>query len=428
MAVGITGMGMCMAVNAAATAEDEVVKKTKDVGLQYMMELGLRPAKTPEQFYSMLQEKCGKEQMDAIRKYIRARGDVAESGEKCDNAAFYKLKNSSLGLSLAVSGGFDGEFIRKVCNLIASKADKYRNCARILEVGCDCGILSCFLGRTFPATQIVSIDRCGDSIAVAKELAQRLGISNVTFLQADIHDYPEEKYDAIFSIRVMHENRFLGEKEDHTLLMDTQAEMFAAATAEYAEVLSNKLVDNGLLLSIERSGLNPALYGWMLALNNHGIIAQEYERLFCQEIGEEAGFQALDMQKANSILEREKIRNQFAMCFFGDNGELTEADYGGWEASIVLQLFHGDLLDGAFAYVDGQKAGKIAVWKSAACESDILIEQHSVRADIHVLGIRDMAMLEEIMEQVSNEKRTMEREWRATLKPFNVEDGKEVEI
>lgn len=413
--------------NQNAVKREVRMKKAKDVGLQYMMELGLRPAKTIDQFYSMLRDKIGKEKAAEIEKYINERGEAEGHIEKSDDKAFYKLKNSSLDVSLAISGGFDGNFIRQTCNYIASAADKYRNCARILEVGCDCGIFSCFLGRTFPTAKIVSIDQCESSIAVAKELAQRLGVSNVTFLHADIHDCPEEKYDAIFSIRVMHEARSHDEKEDHTLLMDTQAEMYAAVTAPYAQALSNKLADNGLLLSIERCGLNPLFYGWMLALNEQGIVIQSYGQLSCQEAEEEKYFQVLDMKKENNPWTQDEIRNQFAACFFGENGELTETDFYGWEATLVLQLLHGDLIDGVFAYVNEEKVGKLALWKSAECESDILVEQYLIRK-MWDLSVRDVAMLEEAMQQISADKEFMEEIWGATLKPFKVVDGKEVEI
>lgn len=418
---------MFMAVNAAATAEDEVMKKTKDVGLQYMMELGLRPAKTSAQFYSMLQDKVGKEKAAEVESYICERADnIGPLGES-DNAAFYKLKNSSTELSLAISGGFDGVFIRQTCNYIASVADKYRNCTRILEVGCDCGILSCFLGRTFPASQIVAIDQCEDSIAVAKELAQRLGVSNVTFLHADSHDLPDEKYDAIISIRVMHENIRLGEKEDHTLLMDTQADMFAVATARYAEDLSNKLTENGWLLSIERCGINPLLYGWMLALNKQGVVARIWDQFTCEGSGDNNIFQILEMQKDGTSLTRDEIRNMFAGCFFGGNKELSEVEFSGWEASILLQLLHGDLLEGEFVYVNGQKKGKVAIWESNDCETDILIEQHIV-GQMDTLCVRDKAMLEEIKQQLAADRAFMAKEWRATFKPFKVVDGKEIEV
>jgi hypothetical protein len=403
------------------------VKKVKDVGLQYVMELGLRPAKSSDQFYSMLRDKFGKETLDAVKKYISARGGDEESEEKHDNLAFYKLKNSSAELSLFISGGFDGDFIRQTCNYIASVADKYGDCTRILEVGCDCGILSCFLGRTFPTAQIVSVDQCEESIAVAKKLAQRLGVANITFRHADIYDCAEDKYDAIFSIRVMHEARLSSVVEDHTLLMDTQADMFAAATAGYAETLSNKLTENGLLISIERCGINPLLYGWMLALNEQGFVASNYAQFTCEGPGDNNEFQVLEMQKENDSLPRENILRQFTTCFFGDKLELTEVDFYGWEASIVLQNMYGDLMDGVFAYVDGQKVGKLAIWKSASCETDILIEQY-ISGQCWILSVRDIAMLEEITQQISDNKENLRKAWRATFKPFKVVDGKEVEI
>lgn len=403
------------------------MKKEKDIGLQYMIGLGLRPAKTGHQFFSMLQEKFGKDNAEAVARFMNERYDAQNRGEGSDDSAFYKLKNSTADMSVFISGSYDGDFIRKTCNYISSKADKLRDCKHILEVGCDCGIFSCFLGRTFPASQIVAIDRCEDAITVAKELANRLGISNVTFFHADIHDFAAGKYDAIFSIRVMHENRLLGDKEDHTLLIDTQAEKFAAATAGYAEDLSNKLKDNGLLLSIERCGLNPLLYGWMQVLNEHGIVTKDYAQLCCQELGNEAFFQALDMKKDGTRFQKEDIWNQFTTCFFGVNKELTQTDFSGWEASVVLQALHGELLDGVFAYKNGEKVAKVAVWKSVGGDTDILVEKHIV-GQRNNLFVRDMAMLDEIIQQIANDKELMKKEWGATIKPFKVVDGKEIEI
>jgi hypothetical protein len=165
----------------------------------------------------------------------------------------------------------------------------------------------------------------------------------------------------------------------------------------------------------------------MLALNEQGITVQNYNQLSCLELGEENVFQVLDMQKERATLTRDEIRNQFAMCFFGDKGELEQCDFNDWEASIILQLWHGDLLDGVFAYADGQKVGKLALWKSNACESDILIEQHII-GERWSLYVRDTAMLEDAMQLLSTDKAVLKKEWGATFKPFKVVDGKEVEM
>lgn len=398
--------------------------KRNEPGLQYMQEINIRPAKNFQQLYRALADKLGKKLADEFESYFSARADRQERGDTGENDGFYSFKNRNLNTALAVSGAFDGDILRQICNLIDSVAEEYKDCKRILEVGCDCGILSCFLGRTFPDATIVSIDRCAEGVAVARELAAGLNVDNVDFLQTDVCDLKGEPFDAIISVRAMHENYNLKSREDHMLLLDVQGGQFSEALADYAAALARNLAPNGKLLSIERCGQNPALYGWLLALNDQGIEGESHWELSCQEVGEESIFQILTFKKTGVTESKEAIRTQFCMCVFGENAELQTADFSGWEASLLLQMWHGDLIEGVCAFVGEEKVAKLALWESADCKTDILVEKHVAR-QFDYLYIRDRAMLDEIKADFEADKAIMLNEWNAQLKELVFEDGEE---
>jgi SAM-dependent methyltransferase len=71
---------------------------------------------------------------------------------------------------------------------------------RVLEAGCGIGAQTVILAKNSPGALITSIDISGDSLKKAEEKAQKEGITNVTFRQADIFSLPFEpgSFDHIF--------------------------------------------------------------------------------------------------------------------------------------------------------------------------------------------------------------------------------------
>jgi ubiquinone/menaquinone biosynthesis C-methylase UbiE len=70
----------------------------------------------------------------------------------------------------------------------------------ILESGCGVGAQTVTLAKQNPDCQITSIDISPDSLAQARSLIEKEGITNVTFQQADIFDlaFPAESFDHVF--------------------------------------------------------------------------------------------------------------------------------------------------------------------------------------------------------------------------------------
>jgi SAM-dependent methyltransferase len=70
----------------------------------------------------------------------------------------------------------------------------------VLEVGCGVGAQTITLAQRSPYARFTSIDISADSLAEAKRRADRAGLTNVEFRQADIFDLPfsAESFDHVF--------------------------------------------------------------------------------------------------------------------------------------------------------------------------------------------------------------------------------------
>lgn len=77
---------------------------------------------------------------------------------------------------------------------------------RVLDMGCGPGSITLGLAQAVaPGGQAVGVDMEESQLAIAKELAERHGVSNLVLTQGDIisMDLPEERYDAVHLHRVL---------------------------------------------------------------------------------------------------------------------------------------------------------------------------------------------------------------------------------
>lgn len=76
----------------------------------------------------------------------------------------------------------------------------------ILIAGCGTGLQPCLMARQFPHSKILAIDLTAASLAYAQSQAQALGLTNITFRQADILalDRYNETFDYVSCFGVLH--------------------------------------------------------------------------------------------------------------------------------------------------------------------------------------------------------------------------------
>lgn len=96
----------------------------------------------------------------------------------------YSAKNASWELSRDITSQYAGRQYANYLSLIASLQEP-PTATRIVDIGCDNGIATCFYASQYPHAEVIGIDRCAEGIAVAKHLASILGLTNVRFIHGD---------------------------------------------------------------------------------------------------------------------------------------------------------------------------------------------------------------------------------------------------
>ena len=147
------------------------MEEKKDIGLSYLRQLDMNPPKESKllyfQFSAKYGESTGRKMLTDLYRKIR---EFEENPEYLRE--FYEMKNESLDKALLFNGGYQADNYRQVCNWIVDNHDVFGK--EILDAGCECGIMSCFLGMAFPESHITAVDRSPNAIRAAKELAERL--------------------------------------------------------------------------------------------------------------------------------------------------------------------------------------------------------------------------------------------------------------
>ncbi len=277
----------------------------------YMKEVGLKYIKTANDFIAGLAVRTDKQYAQDMAYELNSRGE----GAPVDNAHFYELKNRSLDGSVYVSAAFDGGVFRHIGNLVIDNADLFGD--SVLDLCCDCGIVTCFMARQFPEKKFVAIDINEGAIENAKELAKRLGVENAEFITADVFELDlGEKFDCVTSFRALLDAcelktqglNFLGYRPD-------REETYKNAFLDFAKTVAKHLKENGNVISVERYTAEYGWLGWMQALSECGINmdAAKCEQMQAQDISGTkdysvtfAGFNKTDapLDTFNDVLSR----------------------------------------------------------------------------------------------------------------------------
>lgn len=302
-----------------------------DVGLKYMKELGMKPAKSLYQIETAVSRATKSDYRKKIFEAINKR-----AVDEYDNLDFYSIKNSDFKGSLAITGAFDADILREACNWIYDHQEYFSG--DILEIGCDIGVISCFLGRLFPDRIITSIDRCEEAVKNANALAQQLKVNNVRFLLTTDPELKGREFDTVFSMRTIHENMTHDSVNDpFDLLWDLGMET-KGYLSDYAKIVCNYMKEDGRLISIERISNRYVNLGWMFALNDFGIVSLpglDKQIIRAREVGEIKEFPIIVGVKDQPI-EEEAVYILFNR-FFMEEIDDSASTYLGEEAALVLQ-------------------------------------------------------------------------------------------
>ena len=367
--------------------------KKNDAGLSYLIMSGIRAAKDKDsvrkEFEGAFGKKEGKEFLDDFYK-LAGKGDMES----------YEFKNKDYDKCMLLTGSYDGDIIRRTGNWIINNKEYFGK--RILDAGCDCGLISCFLGVNFPESEIVSIDRGINGVKIGEKLAAKLGLKNITFVSSDLKDFEEDGFDTVFSMRTMMENGSC--KEDPFDEFKVQAGNFREAFDDYAGLLASKVGENGFLVSIENTDRDPILLGWLGALYNAGLCAIKdgYSEYICREVGNDAPFQTLVMKKGS-----EGGSEDFFVEICDENGDFSLGDYKGWRAKLIYEFMKDKLIEGYFITGKGAEIGSIfSLWTHAENDDEVIFFQsHEGEAFVQLTNAKEKDRLLDTIHEVTDSAR-----------------------
>ncbi len=146
---------------------------------RYLQSVGFSMPASRERFTRDIESRFGRAGQDVLRAM-----DLRIDGG-CPDDDFYPLKNSSLPLSLAITfwrkGGFYASFLSWM------QRESLPSPSRIIDIGCDNGILTCFYAQQFPDAEVIGVDLHESSIDRANELATKLAVQNASFQVLDLN-------------------------------------------------------------------------------------------------------------------------------------------------------------------------------------------------------------------------------------------------
>jgi len=138
---------------------------------------GLKRFTTDADYFAWQRKQLSPTDLNRLHTQVeRKRG-----GEHGDEVAFYDLTAQPQILPALYSQRY--EYYRELGSRVAARLGEAN---RILDFGCGVGILSTFYAARCSEKQFLGIDRSPVSIAVAREKARELGLSNVRFECVDV--------------------------------------------------------------------------------------------------------------------------------------------------------------------------------------------------------------------------------------------------
>lgn len=362
-----------------------------DPGLAYLKQIKFERIRGFRGLFNKWDKMFGTKKSDQLIKQF----DKINPG----NEEFYNFKNSDPGLSLSISETFDEDIIRKACNYIAEHKQFFGK--TILEIGCDIGIMTGFLGVAFPDSKIIAIERCQPAVKLAKERVDALGLENVEIRNCSLADV-FETFDTVFSMRTLQENldkmKFPYEGEPFRF----QCLEYIASTKEYTMEIRKRVKPNGTLCAFERIGHDPLFVSWLNDLSSQklGLNEDSYEEVTCKEVDQESVFQAFacqDGETTDTKLIFDYAYNMYTTDYTGKH-ELKS-----WEALVYLDRNAGRLIRGVRVYDnDKYQNGRYALFEDKDEEQKIYYLTAVGGVGVTLTGYND-SLRQQLLENLENQ-------------------------
>ena len=218
-----------------------------------------------------------------------------ESRERGEDVNPYPLKNQSLEFANAIASQFDAAKLKAVAVWFIKDRPDIEG-KRVLELGCDNGILLCLFAELYPDTKFIGVDICSEAIEIAKQRAVTLELGNVEFFCGAVKDHPslnEHLYEIILSITVFHEvladdsNGSILKKIENSKTLFSIEDLDEQLSAQYPlieelDTIKKLLSPIGRFISADRWGFSDVLLMWVRLAEKAGLyLSLPSSRIIC---------------------------------------------------------------------------------------------------------------------------------------------------
>lgn len=332
--------------------------------LAYLQKLGLKDSKNPEQFWNDLYRKYSKSLVDSLQDIMEQRSE-----KLCANPYIqdlYLLKNQDRNLSLDFAA-YSADLYRRFFDWCLTRKNPVPR--RILDIGSDNGIVTCFLAMLYPEAEVIGIDPCRTSVACARELAQKLGCANVSFHQTTLAGLKDlelaNSFDLIISVRTLHE--ILGSPPQLEFWSLADIEVKPAEDDCQLRTVQNFLRDeNSEFISWERLFDCGTYVWWAKKLENAGLYVNwdKCQLIRFHEVGD---FNTMPVFVAGINPNIDNITVHALKLYLSDHFvDPTKTEYDDWEAEYIFhssparELFYGFQVN----YINGAGKMRLEGWRS----------------------------------------------------------------
>ena len=146
----------------------------------------------------------------------------------------------------------------------------------VIDIGSGMGFAACFMAWKWRDCHVTAVELAENGNIRAKEIARKAGLSNITFVESDLHGFlPTGEFDLVTSFLTAHELGSLSALHD-LYGNDSHSDDFAAINLmkfqdSYAQFVSHLLNDDGKVFSLERLGHMADQCAWVGGLRNAGL-------------------------------------------------------------------------------------------------------------------------------------------------------------
>ena len=340
---------------------------------QFFKRCGLGGQQKGEIFWRVLEKKFGSLAIQ-LGDCISARENGLESDP-------YPIKNASFEFANAVASQYDAAKLKAAAIWLLQEGIVT---GKVLEIGCDNGILLCLLAEAYPDVSFVGIDSSAPAIELAKMRASQLNIFNIDFkclpLKRGIAAEIGSEFNLVFSVAVFHElldQDLLG--YSHGLTIDEGDSGFSIEDVDISFSKQVKKVDelleihdllaaNGFFISVDRWPDYSRTLRWIrLAENANLMISMKRSSLidYKNVDGKSESLPVTVFNKNNELVPSNVLATD-VLAFhsyknFLKNGSLNIIE-DTWLAELVFgSLNHQELLSIIARYRNGSGTEKVFV-------------------------------------------------------------------